>query len=393
MLLEFLYALRRHRVPVSSHEWMTLMRGLELGLHGSSLDGLYVLARLVCVKQLAHFDGFDAAYLETFRGVEAQSLRLGEALQEWLREARQRTLSEEERALLQSLDPETLRRMFEERLREQKERHDGGSRWIGTGGTSPFGHGGYHPSGMAVGGGGQRSAMARAGERRYRAYRSDETLDVRRMDVALRLLRELGRDGAPVELDIGETVGATARNAGDLELVMRAPRRNRARLLLLMDVGGSMDPHSRLVSQLFTAASRAGRFARMRSLYFHNCPYDALYEDADLTRPVALDALLAETDRSEKLVIVGDAAMHPAELLQPGASFWMDVANAGRTTGLDRLTQLAGHFAHRAWLNPDPERYWEQTTVRLIRKLHPMFELTLDGLERAVRHLVRREAA
>lgn len=387
MFLDFFYELRRRKVPVSTIEWLTLMRALELGLHDSSLDGFYDVARALLVKNVAHYDGFDGAFLAVFQGVTAESLAITKEIEQWLEEAKRREISAEERALADSLSPEELRKLFEQRLKEQKERHDFGNRWIGTGGTSPFGHGGAHPSGMAVGGGGSRSAMQRAGERAYRSYRSDIQLDVRRIDVALRLLRDLGRDGAAEELDLEGTVGATAKNAGDLELVMHAPRRNRTKVVLLMDVGGSMDPHAELVSRLFTAASRSGRFARLRSYYFHNCVYAAVYEDAHFRKPVPVADLLAKTDREEKLVLVGDAAMHPAELLQAGGSYWYDQST--RKTGLEWMKLVAEHFRHRAWLNPDPETYWSQTTVKILRGSYPMFPLTLDGLQGAVRHLVR----
>lgn len=388
MFLEFLYELRRRKVPVATQEWLTLLHALEMGLHESSFDGYYQLARTVLVKDVAHYDAFDAAFLACFKGVADASYELATELLDWLSDpVARRELSEEDRRLIESLDPEALRRLFEERLKEQKERHDGGNRWIGTGGTSPFGRGGYHPSGMQVGGGGGRSAMQVAAERRFSAYRTDVVLDVRQIDLALRLLRDLGRDGADEELDLDETVEATARNAGDLEVVLRAPRRNKVKVVLLMDVGGSMDPHAELVSRLFTAASRNGRFAGFRAYYFHNCVYEAVYEDARFTRPVPVADLQHTTSRDEKLVIVGDAAMHPAELLQAFGSIFH--RGATRTAGIEWMRRLSEHFRRTAWLNPDPEGYWSNTTVKILRGLYPMFPLTLDGMGRAVRHLVR----
>lgn len=388
MFLEFFYELRRRKVPVSTHEWLLLLRALELGLHDSSLDGYYELARTVLVKNVAHYDAFDAAFLACFKGVEDESFAIARELLDWLNDPITRhELSDEDRRLIESLDPEALRRLFEERLREQKERHDGGNRWVGTGGTSPFGRGGFHPTGMQVGGGGGRSAMQVAAERRFSAYRTDVVLDVRQIDLALRLLRDLGRDGAEEELDIEETVQATAQNAGDLEVVFRAPRRNRVKVVLLMDVGGSMDPHAALVSRLFTAASRSGRFARFQAYYFHNCIYDVVYEDARFSQPVPVADLLHTTSRDEKLVIVGDAAMHPAELLQAFGSIHYRAAT--RTTGIDWMRRISEHFRRSAWLNPDPESYWSNTTVKILHGLYPMFPLTLDGLGRAVTHLVR----
>jgi uncharacterized protein with von Willebrand factor type A (vWA) domain len=274
-------------------------------------------------------------------------------------------------------------------LREQRERHDGGKRWIGTGGMSPFGNGGMHPTGMRVGEGGSRSAMQLAEERRFREYRNDVVLDVRRVDVALRMLRDLGRDGAPEELDLDETIEKTSKNAGELELVIRPPRRNRAKVILLMDVGGSMDPYSHLVNQLFTAASRAGRFARFRAFYFHNCVYEAIYEDAAFRKSLALADLLHTSDRDEKLVLVGDAAMHPAELLEPYGALYYYAVNQTATPGLHWMRLLAEHFRRTAWLNPEPPEAWRLPTARILSGLFPMFALTLNGLDEAVKHLVR----
>jgi len=391
MFLDFFFALRRRKVPASTQEWLTLMQALALGLHGSSLDGFYHLARAVCVKDLAHYDAFDAAFLEVFKDVPADALALTEELLAWLADARRLAgLSDADRARLAGLSLEELRELFARRLAEQKRRHDGGNRWIGTGGTSPFGSGGAHPTGLRVGAGGGRSAMQVAEERRFREYRADAVLDVRRIDVALRMLRELGREGAPAELDLDETIDRTARNAGDLEVVMHPPRRNRAKVLLLMDVGGSMDPYAELVSRLFTAASRAGRFARFRSCYFHNCVYEAVYQDARFHRALPVADLLAASDRDEKLVVVGDAAMHPAELVEAGGSLYFYTRNP--TPGLEWMRRLAEHFRRSAWLNPEPEEYWRQTTVRLLGQVFPMFPLTLAGLDRAVRHLIRGSA-
>src|SRR6185369_15351534 len=285
-----------------------------LGLHESSLDGFYHLCRTLCVKDIAFFDAYDEAFLAYFKDVHTDALQLTEQMRAWLSDPKLlEGLTDEQRQALQALDLEKLRALFEQRLREQKERHDGGNRWIGTGGTSPFGTNGRNPNGMRVGGGGGRSAMAVAGERQFREYRRDVVLDVRQIDVALRGLRRLGREGAIEELDLDETVDKTCKNAGEIDIVFRPPRRNRVKVVLLMDVGGSMDPHAELMSRLFTAASRAGRFAKFRSYYFHNCVYNSVYEDAEFRKPVPVAELLSHSDRDEKLVLVGDALMHPAE--------------------------------------------------------------------------------
>jgi uncharacterized protein with von Willebrand factor type A (vWA) domain len=387
MFIDFFFELRRQKVPVSTQEWMGLMRGLTLGLHDSSLDGFYHLARALCVKDVGHYDAFDAAFLKVFQGIERESLELTEELLAWLADPRE--LSEEERKLLKSLRLEELRDLYRKRLEEQRGRHDGGNRWIGTGGTSPFGRGGRHPTGIGTGGGG-RSALAVAGERRYREYRRDVVLDVRRVDLALRLLRDLGREGAPAELALDETIDQTARNAGELEVVMLPPRRNRTKVVLLMDVGGSMDPYAHLVSQLFTAASRAGRFARFRAYYFHNCVYESVYEDARFYKPVPVTELLADSDRSEKLVVVGDASMHPAELMEAAGSLYFYTRNA--TAGIAWMRRLADFYRKSVWLNPEPEEYWGQTTIQILSRLYPMFPLTIAGIDAAVKQLIRGRA-
>jgi uncharacterized protein with von Willebrand factor type A (vWA) domain len=388
VLIDFLFELRRKKLPVSTHEWMALMEAMALGLHESSLDGFYHLCRTLCVKDIAHFDAYDEAFLAYFKDIHQSGITLTQQLAEWLMNPQALAgLTDEQRAALRGLDLEKLRALFEQRLREQKERHDRGNRWIGTGGTSPFGTGGENPTGMRVGGGGGRSALAVADQRLFREYRRDVVLDVRQIDVALRGLRRLGREGAEEELDLDETVDETCRNAGELEIVFRPPRRNRVKVLLLMDVGGSMDPHAELVSRLFTAASRSGRFAKFRSFYFHNCVYNSVYEDALFKKGLTTADLLNGSDRDEKLVIVGDALMHPGELLDPGGSLYYSTQT--RASGIEWLRRLAHHFRSAAWLNPEPERFWTGTTIEVIASVLAMWPLTLDGLAAAVRYLVR----
>ncbi|HEY3802569.1 MAG TPA: VWA domain-containing protein [Kofleriaceae bacterium] len=388
MLIDFLFELRKHKIAVSTHEWMALMEALALGLHESSLDGFYRLCRTICVKDIAQYDAYDQAFLSYFKDIHAGGIELTKEFEAWLMNPKAlEGLTDEQRAALRSLDLEKLRELFEQRLKEQKERHDGGNRWIGTGGTSPFGTGGQHPTGMRAGGGGGRSAMAVADQRLFKEYRRDVVLDVRQIDMALRGLRRLGREGALEELDLDETIDRTGKNAGELEVIFRPPRRNRVKVILLMDVGGSMDPHSELMSRLFTAASRSGRFAKFRSYYFHNCVYNSIYEDAQLRKAIPVADLLAQSDRDEKLVMVGDALMHPGELLDPGGSMYL--YSQTRASGIEWLRRLAHHFRSAAWLNPEPERFWQGTTIEVIAAVLPMWPLTLDGLAQAVRYLVR----
>ena len=402
VLIDFLFELRANKVPVSTHEWMALMDAMAKGLHESSLDGFYQLCRTICVKDIALYDAYDEAFLAYFKDIHVDAIELTNQLSEWLQDPKAlEQLTVAQRQALRELDLDQLRQLFAERLREQRERHDGGNRWIGTGGTSPFGTGGQHPTGLRIGAGGGRGAMAAANRHAFKEYRRDVVLDVRQIDVALRGLRRLGRDGAAEELDLDETVDQTCKNAGEIEVVFRPPRRNRVKVVLLMDVGGSMDPHADLVSRLFTAASRTGRFAKFRSYYFHNCVYQSVYVDAQLRTAVPVAELLATSDRDEKLVVVGDALMHPAELLDPPHHSLGSEAHQGhfsggaatgrfaRASGVEWLRRLAHHFRSAAWLNPEPHRYWPGTTIEVVASILPMWQLSLEGLERAVRYLVR----
>jgi hypothetical protein len=387
MFLDFFYNLRGRGLKVTTHNWLALMEALGQGLHEESLSGFYQVARCILITNEAHYDEFDRAFAETFRGVKDVRAEILDDLEQWLQDPKRlEFLDPELLKALKELDIDELRRQFFERLKEQKERHDGGNRWIGTGGTSPFGSGGKHPSGVRVGGGGGRSALAVADARRFRELRRDLVLDTRQIAAALRRLRKLSRDEGEPELDIDATIGATARNCGDLEIVMQPPRKNSVRLLLLLDVGGSMDPHAELVSRLFSAAHQAGNFRELRSYYFHNCVYGSVYEDAQFTKRVATEELLTTLDQKWFLVLVGDAYMHPGELMMSGGDWWMD----GRgPTGMTWLARLADRFPRSAWINPEPEKLWATGTIAEIAQVFPMFSLTLDGLGKMVRHLRR----
>ncbi|MEI7891515.1 MAG: VWA domain-containing protein [Myxococcales bacterium] len=388
----FLYELRARKVKVGPQEATSLARALVAGIHESSLDGFYHVARALCVHREADLDAFDQAFSSHFKGIETASIDVLDQLEEWLRDPRiNRELSDDERAAMQSLDMEELRRMFEQRLREQHERHEGGNHWIGTGGRSPFGAGGAHPSGVRVGPmGGGRSAMAVADARAYKPYRSDLILDIRQIEMALRKLRAFSRDGQLFELDIDETIAATSKNAGELEIVLRPPRKSNVRVLLLMDVGGSMDPHAQLVSQVFSAAKRAKNFRELKTFYFHNCIYGRLYETERFSDPVKVRDLLERLTPEWKLVVVGDAAMHPAEILGHGDwHFSSDRTHGEAMPGIKWLMLLVDFFHHGVWLNPDPPSYWRGGTAEAISKVFPMYQLTLDGLGEAVAHLSR----
>ena len=388
MFVDFFFHLRRSGLPVSLTEWMALTEALSQGLGRESLLGFYHLCRAVCVKTEAHFDLYDQCFAEFFRDVEAPEGVLQQVL-DWLRDpVLPRTLTPDELAMLEKLDLEELRRRFEERLREQTERHDGGNRWIGTGGTSPFGHSGTHPDGLRVGGeGGGRSAMQVAADRRFRNLRHDLTLDVRQIGVALRKLRQLARDGRPDELDLDETIDETARNAGDIELVFRPERKNTVKLLLLLDVGGSMTPYTRLSERLFSAAHAASHFKAFKHFYFHNCPYETLFTDILRREGKPTKKVLEELDETWTLMLVGDASMHPGELMFPGGA--IDYYHYNEEPGVTWLRRIQKRLPRSAWLNPVPEAYWGAPSVRIVRDVFEMFALTLDGLDGAIAHLKR----
>lgn len=389
MFLDFFYTLRRHKIPVALTEWRVLMQALSLGFAHSSLERFYTLARSLLVKDVSYYDAYDLAFNEAFQGITTPEEILAEILA-WLQDpATLEHLRPEHLALLEQLDLEALRQLFAQRRREQQERHDRGNRMIGTGGTSPFGHNGQHPKGIRVGAeGGQRRAVQVADERLYENYRRDRTLDVRQMQVALKQLRNLKRLGAEEELDLDETIDQTCRNGGEIELVFCPPRQNNAKVLLLMDAGGSMMPYTHLVERLFSAAHQATHFKDVQYYYFHNCVYEQLYTDIRMNQRVSTTTLLHILDADYKVILVGDAYMAPEELLHPGGALYYYHHND--TPGLTWLRRIQEHFRACIWLNPMSEVQWNRTTVHLVRQVFPMFALTLDGLEHGIRHLVRK---
>ena len=378
MLLGLLYNLRSQNLKVGVGEWLTFLQGLESGL-ADSLNGVYQLGRAVLVHNEAHFDAYDLAFAATFKGVELPDdfkAKLADWLEQALADAKQ--WKGGQGAGFESM--EELMREYEKRLREQKERHDGGSHWIGTGGSSPFGNSGKSDGGVRVGGkGGGGGAVAVAEERQWAGYRTDMTLDVRDFKVALRALRNFVREGRS-KLDLPLTIERTCSNAGEIELAETPERINRMRLVLLMDAGGSMEPHAALVSRLFTAANEMKTFKTFDAWYFHNCPYRYLYKDYATFDRKATAEVLRELTPEHRVVWVGDASMAPWELFSSG---W---GNEG-PNGFENIRGFARSCPAGIWLNPDPERFWDHPTVNAIGATVKMFPLTIDGLKRGVRHL------
>jgi len=383
MFTSFFIHLRGHGLKVTLTEWLTLIRALADGHARANVSVFYHLARAVLIKSETHYDAYDRAFAAYFSGVERQ-FDVTEEILEWLANpVLPRDLTPEEIAALRTYDFGELRRLFEERMREQKERHDGGGKWIGTGGTSPFGHGGVHPAGVRVGGsGGGRSAVQVASERRFRNLRGDRVLDTRQIGMALRRLRRLGKGEGPEELDLDATIDKSARDGGEIDLVFAPPRKNRVKLLLLLDVGGSMDPHAELSERLFSAAHAANHFKSFEHRFFHNCVYERLYADIYHLRGEPTHETLKKIDRTWSVIVVGDAWMSPYELTHAGGA--IDFFHHNRDSGLTWLRRLRERCPRSVWLNPEPERIWRAPSIRIVREVFPMYELTLEGLAAAV---------
>ncbi|MSP92145.1 MAG: VWA domain-containing protein [Myxococcales bacterium] len=388
MFVGFHTMLRTTGVPVGLGEWLTLLQALDDGAIGPSLKEFYTAARAVACRDEADFDRFDLAFSAYFQDA-ALPANVRQPLQEWLDAPIERPLlSPEELAALEHLDLEQLKALYAERLLEQQERHEGGSRWIGTGGTSPFGQGGSHPTGMRVGegAGGRGQAIASARARRFRNYRSDVVLDTRAMAVAIRKLRRLERSSRRLELDLPETIDRTAKNAGDIEIVERPERRNQARVVLLLDSGGSMDPHARVVEAFFSALKRGGGLREVEVGYFHNCVYSELYTDMAMLERKPLEKWTKSVPPATHLVVVGDAWMAPRELFAGFGA--IEYGMLDPTPGIDRLQELAAAYRSRAWLNPIPDNYWGEPTIAAVGNLFPMFPLTVEGMTAAVSTLL-----
>jgi uncharacterized protein with von Willebrand factor type A (vWA) domain len=393
MLVRFFFELRAGGIAVSLGEFLRLLEALEARLAFASALEFYHLARLCLVKDERLYDRYDRVFAEHFAGAE----RLFEALvaevpEEWLRSLGERLFTDEERARVEAKGGwEALLATLRERLAEQKSRHEGGSKWIGTGGTSPFGADGYHPAGIRIGQSKsrQRRAVKVWDQREFRNLDDRVELGTRNLKLALRRLRRFAREGAADELDLGGTIESTARNAGFLDLKLVPERRNAVKVLLLLDVGGSMDDHVRRCEELF-AAARA-EFKHLQVYYFHNFPYERLWKDnrRRTTEVTATNEVVRTYPRDWRLIVVGDATMSPYEITQPGGS----VEHWNAEPGAIWMQRLAAAFPRLAWLNPEPEERWEYVpSIHIARQLVDgrMFSLTLEGLDAAMRELRRR---
>ena len=392
MLFDFFATVRKAGVPASVKEFLTLLDALDHGMAYGSVDEFYTLARLCLVKDEAYFDRFDLAFAAYFKGVAAiGDIAPTDLPEEWLRKVAELWLSDEDKAKIAALGGwEKLMQELRERLEAQKGRHQGGSKWIGTAGTSPYGAHGFNPEGVRIGqeGGRNRSAVKVWDRREYRDYDTDREIGVRNIKLALRRLRRFAREGAPEVLDLDGTISSTARNAGWLDLRMMAQPHNAVKVLLFLDVGGTMDEHVRIAEELFSAAS--GEFKNLEHFYFHNCVYESMWKDNRRRHDrVPTVEVMRKYGHDYKLVFVGDASMSPYELEQAGGSVehWND--EPGRAW----LERLLGAWPHAAWLNPVPEEHWGWTTsIQNVLRIMDgrMYPITLAGLERAMKALARR---
>ena len=391
MFTEFFLKLRESDVPATLREYLTLLEALDENVSDIGIDEFYYLSRSALVKDERNYDKFDRVFGEYFKGVEA----LGDSLfseipEEWLRREIEKLLSPEERAKLDKLGWEKLMETLRERLAEQKGRHQGGSKWIGTGGTSPFGAYGDHPEGVRIGQheGRRGSAVKVWDKREYKNFDDSVVIGTRNIKVALRRLRQFVRDGSDVEFDLDDTIHATANNGGWLDVRMRPERHNKIRVLLLMDVGGSMNVHVKTCEELFSAAR--SEFKDLEYFYFHNCVYEALWKDNSRrhTERMATWDVIRTYPAEYKLIFVGDASMSPYEIAYPGGSVehWNEEPGGA---GMNRLLHV---YSSAIWLNPEPEANWSYTqSNQMIRELiaERMYPLTLSGLEEGMKYLAR----
>jgi uncharacterized protein len=395
MLIRFFTDLRAGGVPVTLPEFLSLLAALDARLASMSPEDFYYLARLAMVKDERHFDRFDRVFAEHFAGAEKIFEKIAAELpSEWLRQATERLLSQEEKNRIEALGGwDKLLETLRQRLAEQKDRHQGGNQWIGTGGTSPFGNAGYNPEGIRIGqpAGRHGRAVKVWDARDYRNLDDGVELDTRNLKMALRRLRRFAREGAPEELDLDGTIDATARNAGLLDLRLVPERRNAIKLLLLLDVGGSMEPHVRVCEELFSAAR--AEFKHLEYFYFHNFPYERVWRDNRRRFSVTTStwSLLRKFNPDYRVILVGDATMSPYEIEQPGGS----VEHWNEESGRVWMQRITSHFQRLVWLNPEPMDHWQWTpSIGITRELvgGRMFPLSLSGLDRAMRELRRRGA-
>ncbi|MEW6205976.1 MAG: VWA domain-containing protein [Pseudomonadota bacterium] len=389
MLLDFFFQLRDAKIPVTVREYLTLLEGMKAQFMTPSLDNFYHLSRLTLVKDERFFDRFDQVFGSYFKGLEKNMDLFAQLPKDWLEKRFNREFTPEEMAAIEAMGGlDKLMERLKELLKEQKERHEGGSKWIGSGGTSPFGNNGFNPEGVRIGQDESRNRRAVKvwDQRLYQDYDDELEIGTRNIKIALRRLRRFAREGAQEELDLDNTIESTARNAGWLDLKMRPERHNSVKVLMLLDVGGSMDDHIRRTEELFSAAK--SEFKHLEFYYFHNCVYDFLWKKNHRRHSERFQThdILRTYNSDYRLIFVGDATMSPYEILQPGGSVEYNNKEAGAVW----LRRFLDRFPKAVWLNPEPEGLWQyRQSVEIIQNImeHRMHPLTVAGLETAMRYL------
>lgn len=393
MLIDLLYKLRRAQVPVSITEYLALLDGLGAGIGGYSVDDFYHFARLSLIKDERHYDRFDQVFGDYINGIQSvfESV-IGDIPDEWLRAEAERLFSEEEKEKIEALGGwEKIMDTLRKRLEEQQKRHQGGSKWIGTGGTSPFGANGFNPAGVRIGqkSGRQGRALKVWDKREYKNLDDQRELGTRNFKMALRKLRRFAREGAQDQLDLDGTISSTARKAGLLDIQLVAERRNAVKVLLLFDVGGSMDYHVQISEALFSAAR--GEFKHLEYYYFHNFIYEKLWRDNRRRHDEALSTVefLRTYGPDYRVIFVGDATMSPFEITTAGGS----VEHWNEQSGADWIQRVLEKFPHAVWLNPEPQAYWQRVpSIKLTWQLmsERMFPLSVEGIGNAIQALQKR---
>ena len=402
MLIDFFYTLRSAKLPVSVKEYLTLLEALKAGVVGPNtepdpdrenssgykIDDFYYLSRTTLVKDEKHYDKFDRAFSAYFKGVEMVADFTRDIPLEWLRKNLELNLSPEEKAKIEKMGWDELMETLKKRFEEQKERHEGGSRMIGTGGTSPFGANGFNPQGIRIGQekSRNRSAVKVWDQRAYKDYDDTQELGTRNIKIALRRLRKFAREGHEEELDLDDTIRSTAANAGWLDIKMVPERHNNVKVLLLMDVGGTMDEHIARVEEMFSATKT--EFKHMEFYYFHNCVYDFMWKNnrRRFSEKFATWDIIRKYNKDYKLIFIGDATMSPYEILQPGGS----VEYNNEEAGAEWLQRLTNAFPKFVWINPEPQGVWQyRQSISVVQQLmsQRMYPLTIKGLEEAMRLL------
>ncbi|MEN3976648.1 VWA domain-containing protein [Emcibacter sp. SYSU 3D8] len=391
MFTNFFYELKEAKIPVTLREYLTLMEALDKGVADYKVEDFYYLSRACLVKDEKNLDKFDRVFGRCFEGIEfsadAEKIDIPE---DWLKQLVEKFFSEEEKAALEAMDWDELMETLKKRMEEQKARHEGGNKWIGTSGTSPYGAYGYNPAGVRIGQKESRNQKAVKvwDKREFKNLDDSLELGTRNIKVALRRLRRWAREGNAEELDLPDTIRATAKNAGYLDLKMVPERHNNVKVLLFFDVGGSMDPHIKVCQELFSAAR--SEFKNMEYFYFHNCVYEEVWQDNVRRRADKLNTfqVLHTYPHDYKVIFVGDATMSPYEIVHPGGS----VEHWNEESGEVWMHRVLDVYHKAVWLNPVPEGYWETSpSIRLMKQImgHRMFPMTLAGLENAMKALSR----